>query len=320
MLLALRIKAFLKNFKKLSKTIRILFSVMFILIIVLTLALSISMYALYKNTAAKLAVSLDSQEEAINNLTLKLKDIEGFASERADGLTLALSREQEERAKLVNAQKDIQTKTESTIQTLEKTIKDTSAPNLSIIIESWQNKIVPITCTFPNGEKYGSGTIALVAGNVKIATNKHVVTNESKTATTCQTTIDGIKFIIEKNNISVSSSKDHGFLTLPQSDTLIRKASTFNACTYEAKVGDSMVILGFPAIGSTSQVTATEGIVSGKEGDYYITSAKVEQGNSGGAAILSKGNCYAGIPTFARKGGLESLARILKQEVIFKIE
>ena len=314
------INAFLKNFKKLSKTTRTLFSIMFMLIIGLTLALSLSVYLLYKNTATKLAVSLSSQEEAINNLELKLKNIEGFAFERTDRLSLALLLEQEEREKLVSEQKDLQTKTNSTIETLEKTIKDTGAPNLSTIIESWQDKIVPVTCFFPSGKKYGSGTIALVAGTAKIATNKHVITNGSETATTCQATIDGEKVTIEGKNIWTSSSSDHGFLTLPQSGSLLGKASTFKACTYEAKVGDPMVILGFPSIGSASQVTATEGIISGREGNYYITSAKVEQGNSGGAAILTKGNCYAGIPTFARKGGLETLARILKQEIIFKAE
>src|SRR3989344_3825203 len=96
------INAFLKNFKKLSKTTRTLFSIMFMLIIGLTLALSLSVYLLYKNTATKLAVSLSSQEEAINNLELKLKNIEGFAFERTDRLSLALLLEQEEREKLVS--------------------------------------------------------------------------------------------------------------------------------------------------------------------------------------------------------------------------
>ena len=43
----------------------------------------------------------------------------------------------------------------------------------------------------------------------------------------------------------------------------------------------------------------------------FINSEKVEEGNSGGAAILLKDNCLLGIPTFVTLGKVESLARIL---------
>ena len=64
-----------------------------------------------------------------------------------------------------------------------------------------------------------------------------------------------------------------------------------------------------------TDVTATEGIISGFDGDYYITSAKVEHGNSGGAAILVKESCELGIPTFVQTGSIESLARILDLDI-----
>ncbi len=63
-------------------------------------------------------------------------------------------------------------------------------------------------------------------------------------------------------------------------------------------------------------MTVTEGIISGFDENYFITSAKVEQGNSGGAAISLKNNCYLGTPTFSTKGNLESLARILDVKVL----
>lgn len=58
-------------------------------------------------------------------------------------------------------------------------------------------------------------------------------------------------------------------------------------------------------------IAVTEGIISGFEGNYFITSAKVEHGNSGGAAIHVRNNCLLGLPTFAQVGYIESLARIL---------
>ena len=87
-------------------------------------------------------------------------------------------------------------------------------------------------------------------------------------------------------------------------------------CTDNINIGDKIVVLGYPAIGTEGGITVTDGIVSGFEGDYYVTSAKIEHGNSGGAAILVKDDCYLGIPTWADSGTVESLARILKGSIV----
>jgi len=76
--------------------------------------------------------------------------------------------------------------------------------------------------------------------------------------------------------------------------------------------------LGYPGIGGNNDITATEGIISSYDGDYYITSAKIEHGNSGGIAILIKDNCFLGIPSYAEAGEIESMGRILDgSKVIF---
>ena len=82
-------------------------------------------------------------------------------------------------------------------------------------------------------------------------------------------------------------------------------------CVDKPVIGDQVVILGYPSVGAEEGITATEGIVSGIDDDYYVTSAKIEQGNSGGAAILVKNNCLLGLPTLVVAGKIESLARIL---------
>ena len=56
--------------------------------------------------------------------------------------------------------------------------------------------------------------------------------------------------------------------------------------------------------------------MSGFESNYFVTSAKVERGNSGGTAVLLKNNCFLGVPTFVQSGALESLARILDVNVL----
>jgi len=65
------------------------------------------------------------------------------------------------------------------------------------------------------------------------------------------------------------------------------------------------------AIFTTKSITATEGIISGFAADYYVTSAKIDHGNSGGAAIEVQRDCYLGIPTYTQTD-IESLARVLK--------
>jgi S1-C subfamily serine protease len=79
-----------------------------------------------------------------------------------------------------------------------------------------------------------------------------------------------------------------------------------------ASIGDHLSVLGYPKIGGDT-LTATDGIISGfefRDGIRYIkTSAKIDQGNSGGVAISDTG-CVYGIPTYVQ-AQIESLGRIL---------
>lgn len=91
--------------------------------------------------------------------------------------------------------------------------------------------------------------------------------------------------------------------------------SFFNLIKKEVEVGDKIFIAGF-STASNKRLAVTEGIISGREdisgyipGVFLITSAKVDAGNSGGAAITSKGN-LVGLPTYLR-GKYETLGYIL---------
>lgn len=112
---------------------------------------------------------------------------------------------------------------------------------------------------------------------------------------------------------------DAGWLWIKNPDKYINDlARKPKLCGNKPRIGDDIIILGYPAVGSSVGITATEGIVSGLEGAYFVTSAKVEHGNSGGAAIYKDQNCYFGIPTFTKSGSVESLARILDFDTVFK--
>ncbi len=84
----------------------------------------------------------------------------------------------------------------------------------------------------------------------------------------------------------------------------------------ETKIGEEIVVLGYPTIGG-GYLTVTEGIISGLDGSYYLTtSAKIEQGSSGGGAFLKSSGCLVGMPTFSRLGKVESFSRLINMPVL----
>ncbi|MDE1946952.1 MAG: hypothetical protein KGI23_03725 [Patescibacteria group bacterium] len=96
------------------------------------------------------------------------------------------------------------------------------------------------------------------------------------------------------------------------------KSGSF-VCSATENSGDPILVLGYPVYGPQAnfldsrpiEPTVTEGIISGKDGIYYTTSAKIDHGNSGGLAIDENNDCYFGIPTWNESGSFESLGRIL---------
>jgi hypothetical protein len=175
-----------------------------------------------------------------------------------------------------------------------------------------------------------------------VATNRHVFWgyNGSVKANSCKVFLSGNHtYFISPNYILDPNSSindlhrevingqpyvvpkiDAGYFLISNPDSYIQQIADNgnNVCNAQPKIGDSVIILGYPAIGSANSITATDGIISGIESNYYVTSAKVEHGNSGGAAILKDKNCYVGIPSYAETGDIESLARILDFNLIFK--
>ena len=197
--------------------------------------------------------------------------------------------------------------------------------DLSSIIAQWRPRIAYIECElrYTNGKLYAETAGSGILYKVVIFTNEHVVDN----AHTCYAVFpdSNITFTFLQSEEAIRISHygyDWGMLIMkhPEKiDAYIKNLvySEFQHCTNKASVGDEVVILGYPTIGSSFDITATRGIISGYDGDYYITDAKIEHGNSGGAAILLKDNCYLGIPTYAIAGEIESLARILDSRIVF---
>ena len=209
------------------------------------------------------------------------------------------------------------------ILSLEEKISKVKSYDATTIISHWRPLIANVECQFKysdTGRLYqtssGSG-IAIKFDNLPsaILTNKHILTdNNGYGANSCSVKLlDSAEKIISSDTKNLVKNYDLGYIYINNpSDYFKNLTSVFpSLCHQKPSLGDDIVALGYPSIGSTSGLTATEGIISGFDGNYFITSAKVEQGNSGGAVILLKDNCLLGIPTFVTLGKVESLARIL---------
>jgi serine protease Do len=169
----------------------------------------------------------------------------------------------------------------------------------------------------------GSGVI-IDSINGYVLTNAHVVGNNPNS--TCSVVIQEDEKNPDKQTdffatvLAVGDPSDfailkitqlyinHEFSPIPDGYVFPEKS---RGCTdQEVKLGDKLVVAGFPAVGGFT-ITLTEGIVSGFDGEYIKTSAKIEHGNSGGAAFRYSG-CFIGIPTSSVVGEIESLGRILR--------
>ena len=87
-------------------------------------------------------------------------------------------------------------------------------------------------------------------------------------------------------------------------------------CSEEnVKLGERVKIYGYPQATGGYSLTITEGVVSAFTGDGFVTSAKIDQGNSGGLATDEKG-CFMGIPSAVNIGEVESYGVIIPTDTI----
>lgn len=203
-----------------------------------------------------------------------------------------------------------------------------SVPDLSVIVRQWRPNMAYIICNFRQPdtgkiylEKTGSGTVFAINNGYSVVTNKHVISDDKGTrASACNFKFPGSSHVFSAGTsaISISTTHDWGLIQVPDLTTYIpaNAISRLIRCG-SPQDGDEVAIIGYPEIGSQTDITTTRGILSGRDGVNYITDAKIDFGNSGGAAIHIKSNCYLGIPTFSVVGGVESLGRILDAAIVF---
>lgn len=201
---------------------------------------------------------------------------------------------------------------------------------LATVIKGWQSRVAAVECRRDGlfGEEVDHGSGLWISSNNTVITSSHVVTMEGAfigppaKADSCTVKLPGGETVtVEKGDISSwQGVSDIASLAIKNPSPGMREVASNldSVCRDKAASGDRIVVLGYPAIGAKNDVTVTEGIISGYEDNFYITSAKIEQGVSGGVAVLVDKNCYLGIPTFVRAGEVESLGRILDSRLLTK--
>ncbi|RJR27906.1 serine protease [candidate division WWE3 bacterium] len=202
-------------------------------------------------------------------------------------------------------------------------------PEISNIVKTWRPYTAYIICSWIEPkEAYGSGSGKIEKldeeGNALILTNKHVLLKEDNTPVECLVTFPEISKIykLEKPKVVSDKDLDVAYLTITEPDqfifSLITNVKKERLCLDGINLGDKIIALGYPGIGASGDVTVTDGIISGSEDEFYISTVKLDYGNSGGLAIHVEKNCYLGIPTASVAGEIESLARILKYSEIME--
>lgn len=210
---------------------------------------------------------------------------------------------------------------------LEEKIQAQQVNQTEDIIAEWRPRIAQMACaSFVAGTgvtniRQGTATLFSRDDKVMLFTNQHVVARDKSAG--CAYLLadqDEPQEIAAEDVLVPDKDIDFAEVLLDPGNAVIASLSKNlgKVCGERPSIGDDIAIIGYPSIGSSNDVTATEGIISGFDGDFFITSAKVERGNSGGAAIHIQNNCYLGIPTFVSYGELESLARILDIRTVLK--
>lgn len=254
------------------------------------------------------AKALDERASALESIVLQLASETEFISdtvakteEERDAAAQTLSEELERLAQNIEKQ-------EENLSTLS------AETDIAGVIKSWSPFVYALECSFEGGgeettENKGSATLVMTSSGVKLITNKHVIEEDDVTLEECELTrSDNGESYTVPGEAFVEGDEDVATALVPGA---LLGMATSRICSVDPEIGDTVVVLGYPGIGAKESITATEGIISGFDEVHYTTSAKIERGNSGGAAIHVEKNCFLGLPTLVVAGRIESLARIL---------
>lgn len=271
--------------------------------------------------------ALSEKQHIIEEQDKELKD-KGVALEEAE----------QDKAFLQGAIRDIQQRVEDIEK--KQVSNSVSFKDASRVLKEFTSSIVSVYCASDSSLQQfqqGSGVLYRTPDSTSnlypyyVQTNLHVTKTKDDSPSKCVIVLypnaeDSNSYLLFKSqgyrsykaNLDVAFLKPQIIAKEPKAGSLgdlesfSKNEETTSICN-KVELGDGLSILGYPGVGGDT-LTVTEGIVSGFEfrhGIRYIkTSAKIEEGSSGGIALKDSG-CVIGIPTFVATGRIESIGRIL---------
>ncbi len=233
-----------------------------------------------------------------------------------------------------------------TLSSVKEDQKQSNISITSSDLSSYLEGVVQVVCLSDDNKlSSGSGVLwKFDTDKYGVLTNYHVISNTKK----CVISMDDINnkssgiFAVENNKDLYDKNKDVAILNIKEnlSATSSTKVSDYNynlsslrKCPSKIPVGTPVSIIGYPSytkrdtttnikgMGDVSTVyrATTNGIISsydnstmkstnGISNENYFVSAKIDIGNSGGAALGKDkdGMCLLGIPTWVTVGDYET--------------
>ena len=281
-----------------------------------------------QKTQQELSLLRSSAKEAILRQKTKIEHQGKQLAEKHDGL------------RRMKAMEDLIEKTLVRIGESKGSQSTKSVGVYGSLLSDFAPSVVKVYCllnSYSDKVQKGSGLLFRAANNnpklplYYVQTSLHVVNTTDGSPSQCRIALytdhsDSNSFLLFKSKGYRSYAGDIDLAIIePELVTANAHAGSRNDLSAHARhevespqcesvsIGEHVAILGYPGIGGET-LSVTEGIISGFEVDgrsrYIKTSAKTDRGNSGGVAIQSSG-CIIGIPTFSRRGRVESMGRIL---------
>jgi len=247
-------------------------------------------------------------------------------------------------------EKDPDDGTEDRIKELEEKLRDlenrqgnSSNSVKTSLTEDQISAIVELWC--PEDEYDTSGFISIGSGTIVssdglIFTNRHVISNSDwsiiQSSPTCYVGVTEdisqpakIKYMADLLAYSPETDDFFDFdvailyiydicYECPDAPSSLPAEFSYLDLGYSSDLspGDYVAIAGYPEIGAGTW-NFTEGIISGRVGDFVLkTDAKIDSGNSGGSALNSK-NELIGIPTWTISGQAESIGYVIEIDDVY---
>jgi S1-C subfamily serine protease len=274
-------------------------------------------------------ISNDAKDQSSSEIESLNKKIAGLETKS----TIQSQTQKQSDEQIAKLKEDIVASTETT---------DSSDYNYDEQSFAVMSTVAKVLCYLRNGDiSTGSGSLWEANGKNYLLTNIHVLEDADRDDEYCviivpidwNEVVDDPDIAYKNDNLLIyplsqsynyweQSGLDMAIVEILEGDQSLSLLDDWGVmstneaeCKETVPVGDKVVIVGFPYTGASYIPTVTEGLISSFEnvGDtrYYITSAKIEHGNSGGIAVTEDYYCMVGIPTSVSVGETESLGKIL---------